>query len=74
MQVPTSDWDTEEKIFLPRSEKAFVVESPQECAINLWQMNEKAKENDAKFTCVLIRIDIERSKVDTVLIPTVRFE
>ena len=74
VQVPTSDWDTEEKIFLPRSEKAFVVESPQECAINLYQMNEKAKENDAKFTCVLLRIDLETGKQDPIKIPAVRFE
>ena len=74
MQVPTQDWDMSEKVYLPRTEKAFLVDSPQECAINLYQMNEKAKENDAKFTAVLLRIDLETGKQDTVQIPTLSFQ
>ncbi len=37
-------------------------------------MNEKAKENDARFTAILIRIDLETGKRDTVKIPVLRFE
>ncbi len=74
VQVPTQDWDTEERVFLPRSEKVFIVDSPIECAINLFSMNLMAQEKDAKYTAILLRIDLEKSLVDTVEIPDIIFK
>ena len=73
VQVPTQDFDMSERTYVPRTEKAFIVDSPQECAVNLYQINEKAKENDSKFTCVLLRIDLETGRIDTLLIPQITF-
>ena len=74
IQVPSQDWDSEgARPYLTRDERAFIVDSPNEVAVNLWKMNEEAKERDAKYTAVLLRIDLETGKTDTVQIPTIRF-
>ncbi len=74
-QVPSSDWEESgERIFLPRKERAFVVESANECAVNLWKMNLEALEHDAKYSCTLIQVNLETGKIDTLQLPTIRFE
>jgi len=74
MQFPTQDGDMSEKVYLPRTEKVYLVDSPIECAINLYQMNEKAKENDARFSVILLRVDLETSKIDTIPVPALSFQ
>ena len=70
IQAPDYDGHGEH---LPKPERAFIVDSPNEVAVNLWKMNQEAAERDAKYTAILLRIDLETGKTDTVQIPTIRF-